>query len=143
MRKCSSEKIKTSKTQSWFMINTFFIHVPSEITENCQMEPNFGGHTFFRRQGEHWLRDKIWFCHGDKLEMPLTRDRRHVDTCTVPGCQFYQIPNDIMTRAVMNCAVQDDMFSVMCTVNCTAGYTVVGGEDSSICSRTTKCWSNR
>jgi len=119
------------------------IQVPSKLTENCQMEPNFGGHRFFRRQGEAWLSDKIWFCHGDKLEMPLTRDRRHVTTCTVPGCQFYQIPSNLMTRADMQCQVQDDMFSVVCSLNCTAGYTPVAGQDSSSCTRDTRSWSNR
>ena len=74
------------------------IQVPASVTLKCEMEPNFGGHSYFQRQGEARLRDQVWFCHGDRLELPLASDEDRqevtdlVRSCTVPGCHYTGLP---------------------------------------------------
>jgi len=120
------------------------IEVPAEFTKKCDMEPNYGGHSYFRRRGEMWLSEKFWFCHGDKLRTPLNSDQKQiVARCTIPGCQYYQTPADMVTRATHGCTIQKDLYSVQCTINCTKGFTPLGGQDTTTCTRSSQSWDIR
>jgi len=120
------------------------IQVPAELTNKCDMEPNYGGHSYFRRRGEMWLSDKFWFCHGDKLQTPLNPNQEHiVSRCTIPGCQYYQTPADMVTRATHGCKIQPDLSSVQCTIKCTKGFTPLGGQDRTTCTRSSQSWDIR
>ena len=33
--------------------------VPASVTENCEMEPNYGSHEYFRKQHEERLQGKV------------------------------------------------------------------------------------
>ena len=74
------------------------IQVPDSVTRRCEMEPNFGGHSYFRRQGEAMLRDRVWLCHGERLELPLASEEDRLEvtglmrSCTVPGCHYSGLP---------------------------------------------------
>ena len=110
------------------------------------MEPNFGQHHYFRRQGEMWLEDKVWFCDGDSLTLPLldgdtlTGNGVSLTRCTVPGCQYYQIPPGIKTRAQLDCSVQKMMYSVECSLRCPPGHHPLGGVNTSSCDRHSRTW---
>ena len=117
------------------------IQVPSELLETCSMEPNFGHHHYFRRQGEKMLESVFWFCDGDTLITPLeTGGQGLVSRCTVPGCQYYQIPENLLTRASLNCAVDDHLQSVSCQLQCSPGFTPRDNISSSSCDRLSQSW---
>ena len=140
------------------------IQVPASITHQSEMEPNFGGHSYFRRKGEASLRDQVWFCHGERLCLPLASDEdRHevnnlVKSCTVPGCHYTGLPRyvkfyfqpqnlilrDLVTRAVtgLECGlVTRDL--VQCEVSCAPGHRAPGGLTTSSCIRGTGTWDIR
>jgi len=126
------------------------IQVPASVSHNCEMEPNFGGHSYFRRQGEASLRDQVWFCHGERLELPLTSDKTRrevtdlVRSCTVPGCHYSGLPRDLVTRAVtgLECGlVTRDL--VTCQLSCAPGHRALGGLASTSCSRDAGTWELR
>jgi len=123
------------------------IQVPEIFTEKCEMEPNYGGHHYFKRKGEMWLRNKIWFCNGDQLELPLeakSSTELVVDRCTVPGCPYYQIPREHVTQAAtLGCEVSSDLASVVCSIHCASGYRPLGGHNTRTCSRQTRTWDIR
>ena len=53
--------------------------VPASVTENCEMEPNYGSHEYFRKQHEERLRGKVRLgYHGD------TEEESKVDINVVP-----------------------------------------------------------
>ena len=44
--------------------------VPAAVTENCEMEPNYGSHEYFRKQHEERLQGKV------RLVITVTLRRR-------------------------------------------------------------------
>jgi len=121
------------------------ISVPARWMNTCRMEPNFGIHSYYRKQGQARLNKEFWFCHGEKLEVPFLspNDKYSVAAgCTVPGCQFSQVPTHLTTAGTFGCKVQDRS-RVRCEISCKEGYRPWKGEHSSICTREKGGWRNR
>lgn len=121
------------------------ISVAENWMETCRMEPNFGIHPYHRLQGQAWLDNKLWFCKDDKLEIPFeSKDHENppVSSCTVPGCQFAQVPGHFMKKGTFGCQVQN-MTQVMCQISCKPGYKPWAGEHSSVCTRNGNGFQNK
>jgi len=121
------------------------IAVPPQWIETCKMEPNYGFHPYHRKQGQAWLNDKLWFCNGDKLDIPfLSEDQKNppVDSCTVPGCQFAQVPRHFMKKGTFGCQVLNTT-QVLCEISCKPGYKPWAGEHKSVCTRNGNGFNNK
>ena len=119
------------------------IPIPEHWMETCWMEPNFGVHPYYRKQGQTGLDKHFWFCQGEKLKVPFhSNDEDYPSGCTVPGCQFSQVPQHLMRSGTFGCKVQN-VSQVLCKISCKQGYRPWGGEHSSVCTRSGGWGRNR
>ena len=130
-----------------------------EEGEKCGLVINFGS-AMATNCTHHWIvtRSKLWlgygylldhivwkenFCYILFLEYCIINPCISYHRCTIPGCQYYQTPLDMVTRATHGCTIQQDLHSVQCTINCTKGFTPLGGQDTTTCTRSSQSWDIR
>jgi len=122
------------------------ISVPDSWTDDCRMKPNFGVHPYFKKIGQNQLNNYFWICNEDKLQIPfepLNSSSRFLrnNGCTVPGCQFSRVPQNLIKAGNFSCQVRNTSL-VECQISCKDGYTPLEGRTSNICTRDNQRWKN-